>query len=366
MSSTWQDLDDIDVSGSAGAGELTSTGTPVTAEDLMVSQCNSIYSPEDLEAYRPQSQATDLWALSGDSTVNFASPSIAQSPTARGGDILAGLLSADDELAAMLNMSQDSMSSTALGMGDGPLLNPWKVIQPPTPRPPGVSPASLLVRFREETDQRITTLDAYYSDPFKVVQGCQKDDADQEPENPAAILLTCIKELVDIIQSLTPTAQTHESSEDSLSTEILLLALSSYLSLMRLFDAMFHTIHKFISQMPSDAFKSVKVKSVLRIGGISSLQDMPLKAYATGIIDAIQGQMRTLERCMGIPTEYCLSNEASTSSPAATGGILSGADRAWLFCAVMAQHDVKSRRGSKSYVESIRASIQESLRFLND
>lgn len=93
---------------------------------------------------------------------------------------------------------------------------------------------------------------------------------------------------------------------------------------------------------------------------------MPLKAYAIGILDAIHGQVQTLERWMGIPAEYCLSGEAAASPTAAAPGIFSRADRARLFWAVMAQEDVKPRRGSKSYVTSIRASIKESLAFLDD
>ena len=344
----------------------------VTESDLAASK-PSVHPPRDPLAHGPQ--AADFWATQGDSSVYFHSPSIEQSP-APGEDILAlvdqlsspsqlqGLLSADDELNAMLHMGWDS--STALDMDFDPLLDPWTGVLPPTPLPQCSSPASSLMRFREEMDQRITTIDAYYSDPLEVVQGCKEEGAGRDPENPAAVLLTSSKEFIDIIQSLTPAGRTHKQTDDALSTEIVLLALSSYLSLMRLFDAMFHTIHKFISQLPPDSFKSVKVKSVLRIGGISSLQDMPLKTYATGIVDAIQGQVRTLERCMGIPTEYCLSGEAATSLPAATPGILSWADRAQLFWAVMAQEDVKSRQGSKSYVESIRANIQGSMRALDD
>jgi len=257
-------------------------------------------------------------------------------------------------------------SSTALDMHVDPLLDPWKGVLPLTPLPQCSSPASSLVRFREELDAQITTMNAYYSDPLKVVQGYKEEGTGGGPENPAAVLLTCSEEFIEIIQGLTPAGQTLKQGEDALSTEIVLLALSGYLSLMRLFDAVFHTIHKFISQMPPDSYKSIKVKSVLRIGGISTLQDMPLKTYATGILDAIQGQVRTVERCMGIPAEHCLSGKAVAGGEAVAPGILSRADRAWLFGAVLAQEDVKPRQGSKSYVESIRASIQESMRFLDD
>lgn len=282
------------------------------------------------------------------------------------------VLGADDELKAMLHMGRDSSSTALLNMDIDPLLGPWDgVVLPPSPVPQCPSPASSLMRFREEMDQRIAEVGAYFSDPLKVVQGCKEDGAGQDAENPAALLLTCSKEFIDIIQSLAPPpttgGRTHaQGEEDTLSTEVVLLALSSYLSLMRLFDTLFHTIHAFICQMPPDSFKAVKVKSVLRIGGIASLQDMPLKTYATGILDAIQGQMRTLERCMGIPTEYCLAGEAAVASAGAAPGIFSRPDRTRLFWTVMEQEDVKSPQSSKSYVESIRASIQGSMRFLDD
>lgn len=346
----------------------------IAESDPAAASQSAVHPPRGPLAHVPEE--ADFWATPGNSSVCFQSPSNEQSP-APGGDILAlvdqlscqsplqGLLSADDELSAMLHMGRDS--STALDMGVDPLLDPWKGVLPAAPLPQCPSPASSLMRFREEMDQRIRMMDVYYSDPLEVLRGCKEEGAlSREPENPAAVLLTCSKEFIDIIQSLTPAGRTRRQSGDALGTEMVLLALSSYLSLMRLFDAIFHTIHKFISQVPAESFKSVKVKSALRIGGMSSLQDMPLKTYATSVLYAIQDQVRTLERCMGIPAEHCLSGEAAASSPAAAPGILSRADRAQLFWAVMAQEDVKSRRGSKSYVESIRVNIQESMRSLDD
>ena len=69
---------------------------------------------------------------------------------------------------------------------------------------------------------------------------------------------------------------------------------------------------------------------------------------------------------MGIPAEYCLSREAAASLTATAPGMFSRAHRAQLSWAVMAQEDVKPRQGTKSYVESIRASIKESMAFLDD
>ena len=288
---------------------------------------------------------------------------------------LQGLPSADDFYTMV------PKSSTPLDMNVDPLLASWEDVLPPRPRPQCLGTATSLMRFREEMVQRIVVLDTYFSDPLQVLHGCKEEGAGTG--DPTSLLLTCTKEFIDIIQSLNPTPPTDScireqldsyqfapamdtQTEDAPSTEVVLLALSSYLALMRLYDSLFHCIYKLLCQMPSDSFKSIKIKSVLRIGGISSLQDMPLKTYANSILDVIRSQLQTLESCLGIPTEYCLSGTSTIGHMAATPGLFSRPDRAQLFSAVMLQHDIKPRRGGKSYVESIRASIEDSLGLLDD
>jgi hypothetical protein len=333
-------------------------------------------SPRQFMTHEPQA---DFWAASGDSSAFFGSPSIDQTPapveeTPSLAEQLScpsnlhGLLSADDELNAILHMGGaggvDPGTVAALEMDLDTLLDQGKDILPLPPPPTYFGVAGSLVSFREEIDQMIALVDAFYSEPGKVLQSC-KEESGRDVENPAGLLLMCTKKFIDIIQSLSPSeVQFQTQSEDEVSTEIVLLALSSYLALMRLFDALFHRIHKYLYQVPRETYQSLKVKSVLRIGGFTTLQDMPLKGYAIGILDAIQTQVQTLERCMGIPAEYCLSGEASPAPNATGPGLLHRADRTQLFWTVVAQEDVKSRRGTKSYVESIRASIKESLVFL--
>ena len=320
----------------------------------------------------------DLWIAPDDTSAFFSSPSpsMDQNP-APGEDILSlldhlsgsshlqGLLSADHEYDEVLHTGGNF--STALDTNIDPLLDHGETVLPTTPLPQYFSVTSSLVRFREGIDQHIETVDAYYSTPSEVLQRCKDGGADSpDIDNPASLLLSCTKEFINIIQSLTPAASLHMHTEGALSTEILLLALSSYLVLMRLLDSLFHRIYRYLCQVSPESYKCIKVKSVLRIGGVSSLHDMSLKAYAIGIIDAIQDQVLTLELCMGIPAEYCLSREAAASPTATAPGIFSRAHRAQLFWAVMAQEDVKPRQGTKSYVESIRASIKESMAFLDD
>lgn len=67
---------------------------------------------------------------------------------------------------------------------------------------------------------------------------------------------------------------------------------------------------------------------------------------------------------MGLPAAYCLSGEVSASQP--TRGIFTNGDRARLFHTVMEQEDVKLQRGNKTYVESIRANIKNSVAFFGD
>jgi hypothetical protein len=273
---------------------------------------------------------------------------------------LQGLLSADDELNALFQIEEDS--SIPLDMCIDPFLDDGNDLA----LPQCSSAASLMVKFREEMGERIAAIDEYYSNSSKVLQRCKDESEGRDVANPAALLLTCSKEFTDIIQSFTSEAQLHTQAEDALSTEIALLALSGYLALMRFFDSLFHRIYKYICQLPPESYQSIKVNSVLRIGGFSSLQDMSLRVYAIGILDAIQGQVQALEWSMGIPAEHCLSGEATVSTTAAAPGIFSSVQRTRLFWAVMAQEDIKSRRGTKSYVESIRANIKETIAFLQD
>jgi hypothetical protein len=84
-----------------------------------------------------------------------------------------------------------------------------------------------MVKFQDEIDLHVATVEAYYSDPPKVLQLCKDELTNRDVENPAALLLMCTQKLTKIVESLTPTAQWHTQTEDTSSTEIVLLALSS-------------------------------------------------------------------------------------------------------------------------------------------
>lgn len=211
---------------------------------------------------------------------------------------------------------------------------------------PTPSAATSLIQFRENTERRVAAMDGFLSDPHNIMENCPEDTTGMTSENPLAVAIMCAEEFVNIIQNL---------SQSAISTETTLLVLSSYLQLLRLYDSLFHDAYRCLSQIPPETIKSIKVKSVFRVAGISSLQDMPGKAYAKGIVDVIQSHIQAVERCLGLPAVYCLLGDGGASPK----GIFADADRARLLRVVMEQEDVRSR--GKSYVDSIRENISNTI-----
>jgi hypothetical protein len=252
-----------------------------------------------------------------------------------------------------------------------------------------LSVGSRLMRFRYKMDQQVTAMGALFSDPRHLVEDCEENQAvGTPPAMPVAVLLECIKEFTDIIQSLRVVARPaatdastygHHRSvtadaapwaaqpDLSLSSETTLLILSCYLALMRLCDSLFHGVCVCFGQIPPETLKSLKVKTVFRIGDVSSLQDMSAKAYAIGIIDVMQSQIQQLERCLGLPAAYCLSGErAASPAQLSPWEIFASGDRARLLRAVMEQEDVKAYRGNTSCVQSIRENLKKTVAFFGD
>lgn len=236
---------------------------------------------------------------------------------------------------------------------------------------------TLLMEFGGEMERRRSAMVAFLSHPRNLVEDCAEDSMGMATDNPVAVILACTKRFTEIIQNITastrpapslspsqvisPTASS-VAQPDSLNTETTLLILSSFLQLIKLYHSLFHVVFQNLSQISAQTLKSLKVKAVLRIGGLSSLQDLPAKAYAVAIVELIRSHVQTLERSMALPAAYCLSSEAAASPT----GIFAHPDRARLLHLVMAQEDVRSPRGDKSYVESIRDNIKNSLALFGD
>ena len=247
-----------------------------------------------------------------------------------------------------------------------------------------VSVGTRLMQIKDKMEQGIETMGTFFSDPRRMMEDCKEDAAiSMEPANPVAMFFECINEFLSTIQNLsvgatkasnhdhhlvvTADAASWGTQPSSLSSETTLLLLSCYLSMMRLCDCLFHGVCHAFSQMEPESFKSLKVKAVLRIGGITSLQDITAKSYAMGIIDVVRGQIQHVERCLGLPAAYLLSGEEDvSSSQVPTLGMFASHDRARLLQAVMEQEDVKAHRGNKSYVQSIRENLKETLAFFGD
>ncbi|RYO99407.1 hypothetical protein DL764_006819 [Monosporascus ibericus] len=285
----------------------------------------AVHRPKDL-LFQGHS---DRWAAPG-STNFFGFPLTEESPASDSTPTLEqlGAPSQHQELlsaANNLDMMYTGQDSNDM-LNFGPYLDSSECLSSPSPVQ-GLSAARSLMRFGEKMERRVSAMGAFLSDPRNIVEDCpEKDSMGMATENPVVVVLMCTKELIDIIQNLTtatrsaasdsstrnqlvpPNAMSSSTQTESLSTETTLLVLSSYLALMRLYDSLFHDVYRCLCQMPSETIKSIGVKAVFRIRGISSLQDMPGKAYGMGIVEVIQSHIQTLERCMGLPAAYCLSS----------------------------------------------------------
>lgn len=277
--------------------------------------------------------------------------------------------------------ASDSLDMTYLVVDSG--------MEPPSfdsfarfPSPPSVSrpsAASLLRGFGETLERRTSTTKTFLSSPRNAIEKCPEssDSVETDSDNPVAAMLTCTKELTEIVQALTAESRFDASSASPdwrdhrllpgatasptrtaspITTETILLVLSSYLGLMELHELIFRSACELLNRTSPDAIRSLKVKAVLRIGGLPSLQDIPGSAYAQGLLEVFKDHTQTLERCLGLPPMYCLSCEGVAHQPS-TKGMFADGNRASLLHAVMAQEDIKPRiemmRGAMTRMEAL-------------
>ena len=239
------------------------------------------------------------------------------------------------------------------------------------------SATKMLIQFQERMEQQNLAIAELFSNPRNVFQDCKADaSSNMEDTNPIASIVSSTQEFIGISQTLTAqrgsassnlvscNKQISLNAGDSLSSETVLLIIASYLSLMKLYESLFHGVYHSFCHVPPEAIKAIKVKGVLRIGGISSLQDVSVHSYATGIIDVLKSQIQALECCIGLPEAYCLSDEAR-STKSGSDALFARPGRQKLLSIVMEQEDVKWYRNDKSCVQSIRQNMERSLAFFS-
>ncbi|KAK8059121.1 hypothetical protein PG996_009051 [Apiospora saccharicola] len=246
---------------------------------------------------------------------------------------------------------------------------------PPAPAP---SAASSLRNLGEKLERQALAAKALFSDPRNIVEKCPEDGSFEgmASENPVAVALACTSELIEIVQSLTlgngpdshssdvanahgqrllPGVPASSTRDPPISTETTLLVLSSYVALMRLYGSIFRHAHQSLSQTPPATIRSLKAKAVLRMG------DIPAKVYAMGIIEVIRSHIQRLESCLELPATYRLSGEVTSSPQQCSKGIFAGGGRAKLLQSVMAQEDLQSEGGTKSFIEGIQENMAKTI-----
>ncbi|OAA61080.1 Zn(2)-C6 fungal-type DNA-binding domain protein [Niveomyces insectorum RCEF 264] len=248
-----------------------------------------------------------------------------------------------------------------------------------------------LARFNEKIACRLAEIEAYQRRPMVMIEACM-DAMDDPAQNPTAQALECTKEFTDIVQGLNASLQRRPCSSSSssspalpwssskaiapaaaaaaaeaaprpavISTHTALLVLSSYLQLMQFFDGLFGHLTRVLREVPPEAIAASRVKAVLRVRGVSTMQDVGAKSYAKIMVEILQSQMQDMERQMGLADRYCVSGKSS----AVPNGVFSNMDMAPLLQVVMAQEDIRSPQTGKSHAESIREHIKGALALLD-
>ncbi|KAI1374324.1 hypothetical protein F4677DRAFT_176479 [Hypoxylon crocopeplum] len=241
-------------------------------------------------------------------------------------------------------------------------------VQQPRPTDPLIS----LSRLCERVTINRSKMDAFHWDSPVLSRECA-ESAGMPESNPAAQALLCTEEFVRILQSMPRNSPSSEliptvsctqledlhAQPQSPSVPTILLILTCYLQLLQLYDSLFSQVRRVLEDISYDALTSMKVKSVVRIGGFPLMQDMQGSLYAQTVVHMIQSHIQMMEHQMGLTPNFCVSDQRAPSN-----GIFSGLDLAPLLGRVMQQPEISSPSSGISHVESLRDNIKHVLTIL--
>ncbi|OAL28066.1 hypothetical protein AYO22_03093 [Fonsecaea multimorphosa] len=246
-----------------------------------------------------------------------------------------------------------------------------------------------LARLNGDIAKQISNVDVYFWGPVNTGQHCI-DKLHQTEGNPVAEMLKSTSRLVDILEKLAPlspppkeliagsvalgstTSDSGNSSSASgrkqtspraprspahssstslslLSTPVVLMLLSSYILLLELYSAIFSRVNGALSQI-GDISNFLQGLPEVQVAGLP-----PVKAqlYAKIIIQIIDHNFDQLERLLGLPEEFGLSERTPDSK-----GLLSTTDLSQLLHTAMTQVTGNHGTSGSSTLRSFRANLR--------
>lgn len=225
-----------------------------------------------------------------------------------------------------------------------------------------------LARLNEDLARQASHLDSHIWGPVNGGQHCL-DKVQKTEGNPLAEMLQSTSEFVTILENLVPLMEPpiksvdralehppsasqlgtsssngekreilppstlspgHRTSTDPkpLGTPVLLMLLSSYIQLLQLYDAIFSRVHDSLSGV-EDIRALFQELPEFRLAGLTSMKG-PL--YGKIILQIIEHHFDQLERLLGLPVEFGLSEQGSHSQ-----GLFSTTDLSHLLDVTMTQ-----------------------------
>ncbi|PGH08918.1 hypothetical protein GX51_00975 [Blastomyces parvus] len=174
--------------------------------------------------------------------------------------------------------------------------------------------------------------------------------------NPMLRALESTSELAAIVKQLISPIQHHHSSP--LSTPAVLMCLSGYIQLLRIYDTIFFQVHRFLGGLHDILGFFENLPGFTQINGLP-----PIKGdlYIKIVVQVAQHHISSVERVMGLPAELCLSAQRKLSK-----SLLGYVDSPDPFQSIMDQVCNPFEKSGRALVTSLRANIGNVLGLLRD
>lgn len=227
---------------------------------------------------------------------------------------------------------------------------------------PSLGPSSVLARLAR-LNEGIAVQLAFKDNFLQNMTALQPPLADECVEqvgnakvNPMIRALESTSELAAIVNQIISPIQNRESSP--LSTPAVLMCLSGYLQILKLYDAMFLRVHHILSGMQDIVGFFDNLPCFPHLVGLP-----PIKGdlYIKIAIQVVQHHLGAVERVMGLPADLCV--QARRIPPKSLFSYV-GSPQA--FQSIMDQVCSPAEKSGRALVASLRASMDRVVGLLND
>ncbi|KAK2052428.1 hypothetical protein LY76DRAFT_555712 [Colletotrichum caudatum] len=174
--------------------------------------------------------------------------------------------------------------------------------------------------------------------------------------NPVLQALESTSELAAIVKQIISPIQDHDAPH--FNVPVILMCLSAHIQLLQVYNSIFLHVYRFLSGLDDILGFFENLPGFTHISGLSTIKG---DLYIKVIIQVTQHNISSVERCIGLPAELCLSAERSSSK-----SLLSYVDSPDIFQSIMNQACNPYEKSGRALVETLRDRIRNVLGLLRD